>query len=82
MNLFGGTKSKITKNKNGGSVLYLEIIEVVLLHCNIVNNDYKKDSRVLFTFIPKNRLVSCWIAHIQILYFCKLLIQNLHTLVY
>ena len=31
---------------------YLEIIEVVLMHCNIVNNDYQKDSRVLFTYVP------------------------------
>ena len=31
---------------------YLEITEVVLMHCNIVNNDYQQDSRVLFTFVP------------------------------
>ena len=34
---------------------HLEITEVVLVHCNIVNNDYQQDSRVLYTFIP-NRL--------------------------
>ena len=28
------------------------MIEVVLIHCNIVNNDYKQDSRVLYTFVP------------------------------
>ena len=31
---------------------HLEIIEVVLLHCNILNNDYQQDSRVLYTFVP------------------------------
>ena len=38
--LLGNTKSKITKDKNGENVSYLEITEVVLVHCNIVNNDY------------------------------------------
>ena len=47
MKLFGSTKSKITKDKNGENVPHLEITEVVLLHCNIVNNDYEQDSRVL-----------------------------------
>ena len=31
---------------------HLEITEVVLTHCNIVNNDYQQDSRVLYTFVP------------------------------
>ena len=52
MKLFGSTKSKINKDKNGESVPHLEITEVVLLHCNIVNNDYQQDSRVLDTFVP------------------------------
>ena len=39
MKLLGSTKSKITKDKNGENVPYLEITEVVLVHCNIVNND-------------------------------------------
>ena len=38
--LLGNTKSKITKDRNGENVSYLEITEVVLVHCNIVNNDY------------------------------------------
>ena len=46
------TKNKITKNKNGENVPHLEITEVVLVHCNIVNNDYQQDSRVLYTFVP------------------------------
>ena len=48
MKLLGSTKNKITRDKNGENVWYLEITEVVLVHCNIVNND----SRVLYTFVP------------------------------
>ena len=40
MKLRRNTKSKITKDKNGEHVSNLEITEVVLLHCNIVNIDY------------------------------------------
>ena len=40
MKLLGSTKSKITKEENGKNVLHLEITEVVLIHCNIVNNNY------------------------------------------
>ena len=52
MKLLGSTENKITKNKNGENVSHLEITEVVLVHCNIVNNDYQQDSRVLYTFVP------------------------------
>ena len=41
-----------TKNKNSENVSHLEIAEVVLVQCNIVNNDCKQDSRVLYTFVP------------------------------
>ena len=53
MKFLGSTKNKITKNENGKNVLHLEITEVVSVHCVIVNNDYKQDSRVLYTFVPK-----------------------------
>ena len=46
------TENKITKDKNGKNVPHLEINEVVLVHCNMVNNDYQHDSRVLYTFVP------------------------------
>ena len=52
MKLLGSTKNKITKDKNGENVPHLEITEVVLVHCNIVNNDYQQDSKVLYTFLP------------------------------
>ena len=41
MKLLGSTETKITKDKNGENVPHLEIAEVVLVHCNIVNNDYQ-----------------------------------------
>ena len=47
MKLLGSTENKITKEKKGENVPYLEITEVVLVHCNIVNNDYQQDSWVL-----------------------------------
>ena len=46
MKLLGSTENKITKDKIGENVPHLEITEVVLVHCNIVNNDYQQDSRV------------------------------------
>ena len=50
--LFGSAENKINKDKNGENVPHFEITEVVLVHCNIVNNDYQQDSRVLYTFVP------------------------------
>ena len=52
MKLIGSTKSKITKDKNGENVPHLEIVELVLIHCNIVNNNYQQNSRILYTFVP------------------------------
>ena len=50
--LLGSTKNKITKNKNGENVPHIEMTEVILVYCNILNNDYQQDSRVLYTFVP------------------------------
>ena len=52
MKLLGSTGNKITKDKSGENVPHLKITEVVLVYCNIVNNDYQRDSRVLYTFVP------------------------------
>ena len=52
MKLLGSTKNKITKDKNGENLTHLEITEVVLVHYDIVNNDYQQNSRVLYTFVP------------------------------
>ena len=51
MKLVGSTENKITKDKNGENVPHLEIVEVIFVHCDIVNNDYQ-DLRVLCTFVP------------------------------
>ena len=52
MKLLGSTKNKITEDKNGENDPDLEITPVVLVHCNIANNDYQQDTRVLYTFAP------------------------------
>ena len=52
MKLFGRTESKITKDKNGENVFHLQIVELVLIHCNLVNNNYQQNSRILYTFVP------------------------------
>ena len=52
MKLLGCTESKITKDKNGENVPHLEIVELVLIHCNFVNNNYQQNSRILYTIVP------------------------------
>ena len=49
MKLLKNTENKIIKDKNGERVSLLEITEVVLIHYNIVNNDYQQNLRVLYT---------------------------------
>ena len=48
--LLGSTKNKVTKNENGENVPHLELTELVLVHCDIVNNNYQQNSRVLYVF--------------------------------
>ena len=52
MKLLGSAENKINKDKNGENVPHLEIVEVLLVHRNLVNNDYQQNSRVLNTFAP------------------------------
>ena len=52
MKLLGSTKGKITKDENAENLPHLEITELVLVYCNIVNTDYEHTSRALYTFIP------------------------------
>ena len=52
MKSLGSTENKIAKDKNSENVPHLEITEVVLVHCNMGNDDYQQDSRVLYTFVP------------------------------
>ena len=51
--LLGSSKSKITKGRNGENLSHLEVAEVVLIHCNSVNNNYWQDLRVLYRFVPR-----------------------------
>ena len=58
MKLLGSAISKkITKDEDGENVFYLEITEVVLIHCNLVNNSYQQNSRVLYTIVPNKAFV-------------------------
>ena len=50
--LLGSTKNRISKYEKFENMPHLEITEEVLVHCNIANNDYQHDSRVLYTFVP------------------------------
>ena len=52
MKLLGSIKKDVDKDKNGENVPKLESVEVVLVHCNLVKNDYQPTSKVLFTFVP------------------------------
>ena len=68
MTLLGSTENKITKDKNGENVPHLEITDVALVHCDIVNNDYQENSRVLYTFVSNkpfdNLLEICPTNHV------------------
>ena len=55
MKLLGSTKDTIDADKNSENVPKLEDVEVVLVHCNLVNNAYQQHSRVLFTFVPNKQ---------------------------
>ena len=55
MKLLGSTSNIIDADKNSENVPRLENVEVVLVHCNLVNNSYQQHSRVLFTFVPNKQ---------------------------
>ena len=58
MQLLGSSKKDTDQNKNGEIVLRLETAGVVLVHCNLVNNNYQEASKVIFTFVPNKNLVN------------------------
>ena len=55
MKLWGSAKKDVDKNKDGENVPKLESVEVVLVYCNLVNNNYQQASKVLFTFVPNKQ---------------------------
>ena len=58
MKLLGSIENKLAKDNNAENAPHLEIKEVILVHCNIANNDHQQDSRVLYTFISNKPLGS------------------------
>ena len=71
MKLLRSTKNKINKDGNGEIVPHLEITEVTLIDCNVVNNDYQHDLRVLYTFVPNKsfgQLLDISLKHIYYIY--------------
>ena len=48
MKLLRSIKSKITKDENDENMLSLEMTEIVLIHCNTVNNNYQQYLKVLY----------------------------------
>ena len=57
MKLLGSTENKIIKDQSGENVPNLDITKVVLVYCNIANNYYQQESRVLYTFVTNKPLV-------------------------
>ena len=57
MKLFGGTKKLIEKTKNGVKLPSIEVVKIVLLRCNLVDNQYQQKSEVLCTFTPNKTYV-------------------------
>ena len=55
MPLLGSLKKDIKNNKDGEIVPKLETVEVTLVQCNLVNNKYQQESKVLFTFVPNKQ---------------------------
>ena len=55
MKLLGRTKNVVGKDKNSENVPKLESVEVVLMHCNLVENDYHHASKLLFSFVPNKQ---------------------------
>ena len=55
MRLLGSTSNTIDKDKNSELVPKLENVDLVLVHCNLVNNNYQQSSKVLFTFVPNKK---------------------------
>ena len=76
MKLPGSTESKITEEKNGENVPHLEVVEVVLIHCNTVDNSYQQNSRILYKFVPNKPFGSLLEIYPQTISFQKHLILS------
>ena len=82
MKLLESTENKITKYENGDNVPHLETTEVILVHCDIANNSFQQDPRVLYTFVPNKPFGSLLEVAPTNFIFLKHFIQNFHVLKY
>ena len=64
MELLGSTKEDVDSDKNSEDIPKLESVEVVLIHCNLVKNDYQYTSKVLFSFVPNKQFGQLIFHHI------------------
>ena len=64
MKLLGSTKKDVDSDKNSENVPKLESVEVVLVHCNLVKNDYQHTSKVLSSFVPNKQFGQLIFHHI------------------
>ena len=71
MKLFGSSEKRITKDKNHDKVPRIEVTEVVLVYCKIVNNSYQYDSRVFYTFTPNKSIDSLFDISLTTFIFLK-----------
>ena len=55
MKLLGSSEKVISKDKNGENVPELKILDVILMHCNVVNNNYQQVSKFSFSFVPDKK---------------------------
>ena len=85
MRLLASTKKDVDQDKDGEDVPKLEPVEFILVHCNLVNNNYQQASKVFFNFVPNKRL-GLWIAYYCSIKFIKndehSKLQNFHPLNY
>ena len=75
MRLLESTKKDVDKDKNGENAPKLESVEVVLVHCNLVKNDYQHTSKVLLTFVPNKQFGQL----INILPYCLTMMNTVNT---
>ena len=78
--LFGSTKKLIDKTRSGENVPSLEVVEVVLVQCNLVDSRYQPKSEVLYTFRPNKSYASLLNVEPSNLVFLKLIKQILTKL--
>ena len=71
MQLLGSTKKEVNKDKDGELVPKIENVDVVLIHCNVVNNTHEQKSRVLYSFVPDKQFCQLITIKPELLIFLK-----------